>query len=69
MLEEHQTNQGGGVDTIMTKKSYQAPTLQAWGSIVSLTHVGNTNPDRDCFGGSVYPPGHANGCPTGNGPN
>ena len=41
-----------------TKKPYQAPTLQAWGSIVGLTQVGLTRPGNDCFGGSVNPPGH-----------
>jgi hypothetical protein len=45
------------------KKTYEAPKLTAWGSVVSLTHVGNTNPGGDCFGGSVYPPGHDDGCP------
>ena len=46
-----------------TKKPYRAPTLQAWGSVVALTQVGQTNPGNDCFGGSVNPPGHDNGCP------
>ena len=52
-----------------TKKAYHAPKLQAWGSVVALTQVGNSHPQDDCFGGSVHPNGHANGCPSGNGPN
>ena len=47
----------------MTKRSYQAPKLQTWGSVVTLTQVGQTNPGQDCFGGSVHPRGHADGCP------
>ncbi len=52
-----------------TKKAYRPPTLTTWGNVVVLTQVGNTHPGNDCFGGSVYPPGHADGCPPGRGPN
>jgi hypothetical protein len=45
------------------KKAYQAPTLTTWGNVVTLTQVGNTHVGGDCFNGSVYPPGHADGCP------
>ena len=46
-----------------TKKAYVAPSLVSWGSVVALTQVGLTRPGNDCFGGSVNPPGHADGCP------
>ncbi len=48
---------------LSTKKAYQAPKLQSWGSVVELTQVGLTRPGEDCFGGSVHPPGHDDGCP------
>ncbi len=45
------------------KKTYEAPKLTAWGSVVALTQAGLTHPGNDCFGGSVNPPGHDDGCP------
>ena len=51
-----------------TKLAYEAPRLKDWGSVADLTQVGNTHPDTDCFGGSVFPPGHDGGCPPGVGP-
>lgn len=42
----------------VTKKSYQAPKLEEWGSVVDLTQAGQTNPLGDAaFGGSVFAPG------------
>lgn len=40
------------------KKKYSPPTISDWGSVADLTGVGNTHPDDDIFGGSVFPPGH-----------
>ena len=48
-----------------TKKPYQAPTLQAWGSVIALTQVGQTHPGSDIMNGSVNPPGHDGGGPPG----
>lgn len=48
-----------------TKKAYQAPTLQAWGSVIALTQVGQTNPGSDIMNGSVNPPGHGDRGPRG----
>lgn len=43
---------------ITNKKSYQAPKLVDWGSVVELTQVGQTNPGGDVRFGSVNPRGH-----------
>lgn len=39
------------------KSTYRTPVLKDWGKVADLTKVGQTNPDQDGMGGSVYPPG------------
>lgn len=42
------------------KKSYRTPELKVWGSVATLTAVGNTRQGTDFRNGSVNPPGHDN---------
>lgn len=48
-------------------RSYSAPELREWGTIIELTAAGETNPGGDCFSGSVFPGGHQDGCPPAKG--
>ena len=36
-----------------TKRPFRPPMLNAEGTVADLTATGNTNPENDCFGGSV----------------
>gem|GEM_PF-2680512 len=51
------------------KRPFRRPILTSEGTVADLTSVGSSNPENDCMGGSVYPPGHDDGCPPGNGGN
>lgn len=41
-----------------SKKEYVKPAIEDHGNVAVVTSVGNTQPDTDMRGGSVFPPGH-----------
>ena len=46
-----------------TKQTYNTPSLQEWGNVITLTQVGVTNPGCDTLlQGSVIPNDKSDGC-------